>query len=225
MRERLLQNPVAFQDLIDQYKKKKLSGYDFSNDPNGILRWYEEVLNVTQTNPFNISLSDTPSSQEILKLVLSICNQFKKLIENNGLFRLLYINRTKCHNERYSQLLFFGIADKYCEVNNIDINREPNNGKGPVDFKYSKGYDAKVNVEIKLSSNRNLISGYEKQLDAYNTAENTNYSIYLVIRVTQSEKNIKQLLEIHQERIKLGEQVPEIIVVDGRWQSSASKLK
>jgi hypothetical protein len=215
-----LQNPIAFQDLIDQYKKKRLLGYDFSIDRNGLLSWYDNAENITQNNPFTISFPATPSSLDILNLVISICHQYKKLIENNGCWRLLYLERKKPHNERYPQLLFFGIADNYCKANNIDIN-----GKGPVDFKYSTGYNAKVNVEIKLSTNPNLISGFKNQLEAYNAAEGTNYSVYLVVRMTASEKKIQELLAIRHAIIEGGKTSPEIIVVDGRWQTSASKIK
>lgn len=225
LRNRLLRNPEALRDLIKQYKNKKLLGYDFIQDNKGILRWYDDAFSTTQSIPFKIDFPENPLPQDILNLVIQICIQFKKLIEENGLFRLLYENPTKKHHERYPQLLFFGIADMYCYINNIDINREPNNGKGPVDFKYSRGYQSKVNVEIKYASNPNLIDGYINQLPAYNTAEKTDHSVYLVIRTTDSEKKIKELLEIRHSSITDGERTPEIIIIDGRWQRTASKLK
>ena len=81
--------------------------------------------------------------------------------------------------ERASQLLFYGIAEVYCVANNLDLNRETNAGVGSLDFKLSKGFNAKVNVEIKYSTNTNLVKGFEKQLPTYNKAEKTNTSVYI----------------------------------------------
>ena len=88
----------------------------------------------------------------------------------------------------HAQLLFYGIADAYCEANGLDLSREPNEGRGPVDFKVSRGYSAKVSVEIKYASNSKLLEGYARQLPAYNAAERTDASVYLVIEIHPAAK-------------------------------------
>ena len=42
-----------------------------------------------------------------------------------------------------NQAIFFGVADSYCDANNIDLTKEGNNGRGPVDFKLSRGANDK----------------------------------------------------------------------------------
>ena len=70
-----------------------------------------------------------------------------------------------------------------------------------------------------------MIKGFEKQLPAYNKAEKTDTSIYLVIQTKRSEKNIQALNKLAGEKSQKGERVPEIIVIDGQKQKSASKRR
>ena len=60
---------------------------------------------------------------------------------------------------------------RYCDANDFDITPEADGGAGPVDFKISKGYQYRVVVEMKLSSNSNLVHGFEVQLPEYQKAE------------------------------------------------------
>ena len=131
--------------------------------------------------------------------------------------------RLKPRHERYSQLLFYAIADTYCEANNLDVSREPNAGNGPVDFKVSKGYKGRVLVEIKLSSNKNLIKGFEKQLPSYQESERTDRCFYLVLRVTKSESQIKRVQKAHRNAEGEGKRVPRLIIIDALIKPSASK--
>lgn len=77
--------------------------------------------------------------------------------------------------------MFFGIADAYCIVKDIDLSREVHNGHGPVDFKLSDGANKKVVVEVKLTLNAQLMYGVMIQLPLYMKQENTEKAIYLVI--------------------------------------------
>ena len=61
------------------------------------------------------------------------------LIENNQLSKLLYNSDGTRKRESAAQLVFFGIASSYCAANDLDITPEANSGRGPVDFKFSKG--------------------------------------------------------------------------------------
>lgn len=122
-------------------------------------------------------------------------------------------------------MLFYGIADAYCAANNLDLSREPNAGHGPVDFKISKGYNARVTVEVKYNSNPALVRGFEKQLPDYNKAEKTTYSIYLILQTTKSSTSIKAVEMSATLGKRQGHRVPHVIVVDARRKPSASKKK
>lgn len=221
----LLENPELLKDLIKQYKAKPKSNYDFDNDPLGELMWAELSERTPKDHPLNLTKYKPVTAENILTVVKLICEQYASLIENNGWFEYLYDNKGKLKPERASQLLFYGIADTYCLANNLDLSREINAGIGSLDFKISKGYKAKVNVEVKYSTNPNLLKGFEKQLPAYNRAEKTDTSIYLVIQTKYSRKNIDELIKIAEQKKKKKERVPEVILIDGQKQVSASRRR
>lgn len=168
---------------------------------------------------------DIKLSVEPIEIVRVICKHFKSLIENNGLFKLLYENdKVTVKHENVPQKLFFAISQVFCIANNIDVSPETNSGAGSVDFKFSHGFNQKVNVEIKYSKNTNLIDGYNLQLSAYNKAEKTDNSIYLVINVDDNNKLAELLVTYKQEKNK-SEDIPDLIIIDAKYKDSASKLK
>lgn len=93
---------------------------------------------------------------------------------------------------------------------------------GALDFKISKGYKEKVTVEIKYSTNTNLIKGYLHQLPAYNKAEKADRSICLIIQTQRSKRNINKLFKLEADSKLIGKKAPEIISIDGQRQLSAS---
>ncbi|MGA2298700.1 MAG: hypothetical protein ABSG15_14225 [FCB group bacterium] len=225
LKNTILKYPDLLNDLISQYEDKDKIPYDFENDPAGEIKWGELVEFAVNKFPLSFNQFLPITNKSIFDIVLSICNKFKDLIENNGWFEYLYDpnDKSKTLNERFPQKLFYGIADSYCEARNLDISRESNGGVGPVDFKISKGYNAKVTVEVKYAHNTHLIEGYKKQLPAYNRAEKSTYSIYLVIKTRDKNPNLGKLTDLKNKQTSIGNRVPDIFIIDGTWQKSASK--
>jgi len=60
------------------------------------------------------------------------------------------------------------------------VDREVNNGRGPVDFKISKGSKDATLVEFKLAKNSKLKQNLEKQLEIYKKANNTEKGIKVI---------------------------------------------
>lgn len=225
LRDIIFRDKTNIEDLVKAYKNSNAKHYDFEKDPIGEVVWYHLGKQFAEANKFGLILS-TLTIDGLQDLVREIVMQFKKSIEQNGLKEHLYVKerfKYKARHERYSQLLFYAVADVSCQYNNLDLSREPNAGNGPVDFKLSRGYNARVLVEIKLSSNTKLIQGFKKQLPAYQDSESTKRSIYVVLRVTRQDNQIKELLKLRDELVKSGQTVPEIIVIDARLTPSASR--
>ena len=115
-----------------------------------------------------------------------------------------------------------GVQTCALPIYNIDISREVNNGHGPVDFKLSIGGKQKILVEIKLTSNSQLIHGVAKQLPLYMEQEEVDYAIYLIIdnghrgRLEHFQDYYNSLENVRRDKI-------EYILVDGNIQESASK--
>lgn len=223
LRRTLLENPELLQDLINRYKQKARDPYDFERDPAGEIGWYRIATRFADEHPLSLALVSR-TARSIRDVVRMICHHYKRLIEVNGLDIHLYGDSGSVRHERYAQRLFYGIADSYCTSNDLDISPESNAGSGPVDFKFSRGSKTRVNVEVKYSRNPNLVHGYTKQLPQYDKAEKAQHSIYLIIRVTESETNIERVLKKQTETRRRGKRAPEIIVVDGRRTPTASKL-
>lgn len=221
----LFMSNIPFREsLIKGYKKASTDIYNFNLDPKGEIIWYEAAKEYIYKKPLYLS-----SAINVEKSAKEICNHFKHLIEDNGLWKLLYDQKTNPKHEEAAQLLFFGISSKICEINDIDLSREINNGRGPVDFKLSIGQKNKLLIETKLSSNKNLITGFTTQLKIYMKQENSDKAIYLIIRVESADKNndkrVDEFIDIYN---KLSEDIKkriQYIIIDGTPKLSATKEK
>lgn len=69
----------------------------------------------------------------------------------------------------------------------FDVNAEVNNGRGPVDYKVSKGKRNASLVEFKLASNTSLKRNLEKQVDVYAKASQTEKSIKVILYFSEAE--------------------------------------
>jgi hypothetical protein len=221
LRQALLEEPELIGDLLKQYKEKPAEPYDFADDPAGEIRWFFVAREMVERIPPE-EQSREVSCHTVHEVVGRICRHFKRLVEDNSLSELLYAPDGKPLKERAAQRLFYGVADAYCQAANLDLTAESNGGRGPVDFKISRGYECRVNVEAKLSTN-NLVKGFEKQLPIYNAAEQAYSSVLLVIRVHDSVTNLDKVFEVRDALVNQGQRCPDVLVVDGRPRPSASK--
>lgn len=212
IKEKIMKNKDNFDNVISEYKKCTVEPYDFDNDSLGFHIISKELKNI---NLEEIKINRGESTK---KIVLKICDKFKDLVENNALVKLLYEKNGKFRGEKAVQLLFYGISDSYCEAFDMDISPESNSGRGNIDFKCSKGYKDRVIVEVKLTSNRQLIHGMKTQIAEYAKAEKTNQLIYLVIDDLKDEEKIKKLYKEYNEMSKK----PELIIINTEIKKSAS---
>lgn len=178
----LMHNSSSFRSaIVTAYKSIPRSAYDFSTDPTGEYAWLSAAREYTNNYPLSLTDVSLGTINDVLTVTKMICDQFKTLIESNGLSKLLYSTDGLSKHESAAQLLFYGIADSYCDANGIDLTKEGNNGRGPVDFKLSRGAIDKIVVETKLTSNSQLRHGVETQLPIYMKQEKTKQAIYLII--------------------------------------------
>jgi hypothetical protein len=227
VRQVLLRTPECVREIIDEYRSRRPRPYDVNSDPEGLLNWGAQGKHIADVHPLQFTLSPGSSdSERAEQIVAQICEQFRDLVENNRLHKLLYADDacTKPRKEKQSQLLFFAIAYSYCVAHNLDISPECDPGRGPVDFKFSSGMRAKVLVELKLSTNKKLLAGLERQVPAYAAAEKSDRSYYVVIQVAESRTGIERLEKRVAELQKQGLEYPKVLYVDALPQESASKL-
>jgi hypothetical protein len=140
-----LQSESTFQKLFTDLLAGNLHGYDFGKDRKNVEALREVLTSTPQMFPLTIAKPTTPSAAELRRVVGEITAQFKHLIEDCDLSRLLW-NNSDPKSEKAAQLVYFGVADSYCKANNIDISPEVHSGGGPVDFKFSTGYAGRLSV-------------------------------------------------------------------------------
>jgi hypothetical protein len=218
------------RDWVDEFKKFKeqdsnVKAYDFVNDPKGIYQWDNNTLKFANSNP--ITIKPPQDEKEFNEIIEVIVKQFEEFVINNSGYKLLWdqdFNRAK--NEEASQLLFLGIAKHYTKANNIDISREVNLGRGPVDFKFSNGYINRALLEVKLAKNSKFWNGLDAQLIKYLEVEDIKVGYFLVIcykkedfdKVRGIEKVAEQTAKKHKVELK-------VFVIDATSDKpSASKL-
>lgn len=122
------------------------------------------------------------------------------------------------------QCLFLGIVSSYCQANNIDLSREVETGRGPVDFKFSSGHSYRALIEMKLAKSSKLKQGFEHQLPAYLKAQQLKHGYYVV--VLYFNKELERVEKVFEEiQSKQGALQGQVIIVDAtRKKPSASNL-
>jgi hypothetical protein len=132
----------------------------------------------------------------------------KHVIEDQDGYRLFYYQGKPIKREADLQVIFrlvwFGSA--------LDINREVNNGRGPVDYKISYGVNNATLVEFKLASNTKLKQNLAKQVDVYKAASNTDRAIKVILYFSKEEE--QKLFGVLSELHLAGSD--DIVLIDAR---------
>lgn len=223
----ILGNKACYEAAISYYKGLTGVAYDFSSDNK---KEYVDILfhDLLLQHPLTLpSLSSCDSKIKVYEITKSICLQFKHLIEDNRLSELFYKDSRK-PDETDWQMLLYTVADTYKRAANLDVSitREDNPGVGEIDFHITRGSKANTVIEIKRSTNANLLHGYRTQLAAYMKAEKADSGIFMIIMEDDSIKQIQAKIEEVQVDMKAkDEYIPEVIYVNGMRQYSASNRK
>ncbi len=138
----------------------------------------------------------------------------KQVIENNDGYRLFYIKGEPVKRESDLQLMFR--LTWYASQD--DVNAEVNNGRGPVDYKISRGAKDSTLVEFKLASNSKLRRNLEKQVGVYEAANQTKKSIKVILFFSDSERE-KTLKIMKELGLKEGK---ELVLIDAQHTNKPS---
>lgn len=142
----------------------------------------------------------------------------KKVIEDMDGYRIFYIDGIPLKRESDLQIMYRLVW----YASDFDINREVNNGRGPVDFKISKGSKNVSLVEFKLASNSKLKNNLAKQVEVYKAANGTDRAIKVILYFSYNE-----LTKINTILNELGLQsCKDIIIINAvNDKTSASNVK
>lgn len=166
---------------------------------------------LTQAGFYN---QGTKSLNEAYQRVLYL----KQVIEHNDGYRIFYVNGEPINREKDLQILY----RLTWYATDCDVNSEVNNGRGPADYKISKGKRDQTLVEFKLASNSKLKHNLKHQVKVYEAANQTEQSIKVILYFTDRE--LEKISEILRE-LNLS-QDKFLVTIDARPnKSSASNVR
>jgi hypothetical protein len=141
----------------------------------------------------------------------------KDLVENKGCHKIFYMNGAPIQREDdlhvMYRLVWIGTES--------DVSREVDDGKGPADFKISRGAKDKTIVEFKLAKNTSLEKNLKKQAELYQAASDARHSIKAIMFFSEAEEvRVNKILD------RLGLLGKEnIVLIDARADNKPSASK
>jgi hypothetical protein len=222
IRQAALQSKHLFEAFIAAVKENA-TYYDPNSDALGYYKLKEILRSKEEDFRSDEKYEVEKGIDHIKRVVHDTLEMFKHHVEKGNLWEALWVDG-KPKKERAAQLIYFAITDCFCKANNIDISPEANMGGGPIDFKYSKGYNARVLVEMKRSSGT-VVHGYEKQLEIYKDASRTSHGVFVVLDYGDLGEKLTTIKTMREERLKGGDPASEIVVIDATQKISASKRR
>ena len=216
-------HPEIRSHYVGAVEERQPQPYDLERDPKGLIQWYNFAGEYCRRQPLALVVA---SKSDFCNAIDKMIEEFRNYVENNEGWGLLWNDNRTSRSEEAAQRLFLGIIKHYCKANDIDISREANIGRGPVDFKVSQGYQLRALIELKLARNTRFWNGLERQLPMYQEAEGVDTGYFVV--VAYSDDDLRKLSDI-QSRVSnvnraTGYEV-KCIIVDARWHPlSASRL-
>lgn len=206
----IFKNPERLNRVITSYKNATVEPYNVFKNVDYLVGFLQSTL--------TISPNSQPTSLEASREIIAVYAEWVEV--NRG---SLVLKESSSRNaEKMVQRTLHATSKYYCQVNNWDISPEEDGGRGPVDFKISRGSDKTV-IEIKLTSNRECVHGLEVQIEEYAKVENTENKILLLVNTGVNEERVQAVVDKRDEMLKAGKNPAEVIVIDAREKASASK--
>lgn len=166
LREKIFKDSEKCKQVIEAYREERLDAYN----PEEQIDYFLAKL-WQRIEKSGISWLSKHKSREIDSKAasLEILNLFKNWVEYNRGWEVILSAGTQKREKIVQRVIHLsGIA--YIRANNLSLSCEADEGRGPVDFKISRGQDITV-IEVKLSSNGQYMHGYDTQVEEYAKAE------------------------------------------------------
>lgn len=212
LREWVFKNPERAGRIVDSYRTATIDAYDPLSDVDYLVGYMRNTFAVTSDenkSSFETSLDIVDNYREWVEF-----HRGSSIIQNAG-------SREK---EKTVQRTFHAVALMYCKKFNWDISPEEDSGRGPVDFKISRGTDKTV-IEIKLTSNAECVHGLEVQIEEYSKSEATNNKLFILVNTGQNEGRVNTVLQKHEAMLNAGLNPARVVIIDAKEKDSASTYR
>ncbi|WP_146778794.1 hypothetical protein [Actinomadura craniellae] len=188
-------NPELVREWAQDREGQPAAPYDLRRDPRGIYQWDEATRSYVERHP--LIIQPPQSEGEFFSIIELVIREFKNYIEEQRGWSLLWNDgHKKDKPEEAVQLVFLGIARSYCRANNIVVDREVELGRGPVDFKFSNGYNQRALLEIKKLHNGRFWNGIEAQLPSYLKSDECVHGWFVSVQYRSNKAALKRLEEL-----------------------------
>jgi len=209
----------------EQTSRKDLVGYDFGGDPLGVVQWDQAPSRFAAEHPLperRVSTHD-----DLVELTSQVVEQFRHFIENQRGWSLLWNDDGSEKPETAVQLVLLGVAQPYLRYFNVELDREVELGRGPVDFKASSGTTARLLIEVKKLHNGKFWNGLRDQLPSYMTSDEATHGWFVAVQYRSNKAAVERLKQLPAQVGVLADKVKKSIhytAVDARRPLSASKI-
>ncbi|OYY94439.1 MAG: hypothetical protein B7Y41_06280 [Hydrogenophilales bacterium 28-61-23] len=209
-----------FHELLDYYvKEKEANASEAHSQSNAKVKETQKQFVENIKALVNGYLSETDfyscgtSYVESLKRV----QYLKHVIEDKGGHRLFYVNGKPIQRETDLHIMY-----RLTWFNtDLDVNAEVNNGRGPVDYKISKGKADASLVEFKLAKNTGLEKNLQHQVKIYEKASDASVSIKAILYFSEAEHvRVVKILN----KLQLNNQ-ENVVLIDASLESKVSASK
>lgn len=218
------QNVSIVMEYLAKMENNRPAAYDPDSDPQLRVTWWERSAPIARAIPATPEPTDLNS---FVNTISTMIDCFKLYVEHQGGWELLW-NGKKPHAERGVQRLFRGIVMHYCKANKIVISGGSDAGRGPVDFKFSAGYEAQALTEIKLMKSTKLWNGILQQTPTYAGAEEVKIAFYVAVAYTDNDMKPERMEKVEKAARMAERKFPGLRVIpvqiDARPKQSASTL-
>lgn len=189
-------------------------------------------LRAELSNYFERCLPQNPKKRDEERAAIQVLHQFPEFLEYYVRWKEDHGDEAEALSEervRSSKQLYM---EKVRELATIlashtgfntpsDVNREVNNGRGPVDYTVSRGRQDKTLVEFKLASNTSLRKNLENQAEIYQKASHAQHALQVIVFFTREER---QRVEAILDDLGLRSH-PNVMLIDARPDNKPSASK
>lgn len=205
--------------------------YDVEQDPKLLVGWAEAGRNAATVRSTDVGQPTADNNDDFMNWVKSLAEEFKSAVEDTDLWKAFWNDDlTKHREEKIIQAVAGAMWVQQCKAANVDISKEPNMGRGPVDFKFSAGWEKRALIEVKFIGSTKFFQGAEKQLPQYLKTEKIAGGYYLCVGFSDTDFGKDRLDRVRDTCKALANAKGvsiEPIFVDARYDNkpSASKIK
>ena len=222
------EHPDLVMDYLNVVSETDAEPYDVEADPKLLVEWAEVGRDAAARQQ---PIAKLENESEFATWVIELAKEFQHAVEATDLWKALWDDGLRKYRpEKIVQAIAGMLFAAHCRMADVDLTRESNLGRGPVDFKFSQGWQKRALLEVKLIPSTHFFTGASRQLPQYMTTERTSVGVYLCVGYTDKDFSPERLQPIEDTLRKLREDsgwTLEVIYVDARTtnKDSASKLK